>query len=201
MTIKHLSVHLGLGFALATFAVVAQTSTAQAQTGNQSDTTGAIVTTSDIAGGAFRFDDNPEREGLANQNAVNDVAGSVNQQLVSRTLRVVATDSPTPISATVQENLAVVVTNTGNVDAAAARLSSALANACGNPASTQNLVSSMVGLTAGGGVNPQQFLQATRAYNAFVNDSSGGCLSNPPDELRAIRSILAQLLNAALASG
>lgn len=203
MNIKYLPVHLGLGLALAIAGVVAQTSPARAQTGNQSDTTGAIVTTSDIVGG-FRFDDDPERRIAfrtpATQTAANTAAVSLNQTLAARNLPVVATDpSQTPISAAVQQNLEIILTNRGNVSAAQAQLVSELVSAGGNQTLAQNLVSSLVGLTATGRVSAEQFLIVIRAYNAFIESSTIEVLSNNPNPLRGIRAILAILLNATLA--
>jgi hypothetical protein len=203
MNIKYLPAHLGLGLALAIAGVVAQTSPARAQTGNQSDTTGAIVTTSDIVGG-FRFDDDPERRiafrTSAAQTAANTAAVSLNQTLAARNLPVVATDpSQTPISATVQQNLEIILTNRGNVSAAQAQLVSELVSARGNQTLAQNLVSSLVGLTATGRVSAEQFLIVIRAYNAFIESSTIEVFSNNPNPLRGIRAILAILLNATLA--
>jgi hypothetical protein len=54
MNIKHFPFHLGLSFTFALGLIICQTSQpASAQTNNQSDVTGAIVTTGDISGGRF----------------------------------------------------------------------------------------------------------------------------------------------------
>jgi hypothetical protein len=58
----------------------------------------------------------------------------------------------------------------------------------------------MVGLTAKGNVEAAQCQRVIRSYNVFIENSTVELLTNNPDELRAIRSVLAQLLNAAYAS-
>lgn len=203
MNVKHLPLHVGLGLALAVAGVVAQTPLARAQTGNQSDITGPMVTTSDIVGG---FNPGGDRRRdiafptSAIQNAANGAAVSINQQLEQRNLPVVVTDTRTAISAIVQQNLAVILTNTGNVDASVTLIINNLVSAGADRTLAQNLVSSLVGLTGRGRVSARQFLVVTRAYNAFIQNSPIELFSNNPDSLRAIRAILSILLNATFAS-
>ena len=200
MNIKHLSLHLGLGFALAISGVVSGTPQAQAQSGNQSDVTGAIITTSDIAGGfspgggrrvilVFRTDEI--------RNSVFNAARLVNQQLAQRNLPIVATGAPTAIPAIVQQNLESVLTASGNVDAGVRQTASDLVNAGANPTLAENLASSLRGLTAGGRVDAAKFDAVVRNYNALINASEQGSLENPAESLRAIQSMLSILLNAA----
>ncbi len=203
MAVKHLPFSLGLGLALAIAGIVAQTPRAHAQSGNQSDITGVIVTTSDIVGG---FNPGGGRRRIiafqtsAIQNAANDAAVSINQQLEQRNLPIVATDTRTAISATVQQNLATILTNTGNVDASVTLIVNNLVSAGADRTLSQNLVSSLVGLTTSGRVSAQQFLIVTRTYNAFIQNCPIEVFTDNPDSLRAIRSILSILLNATLAS-
>jgi len=206
MNVKHFPLQLGLGFALAIVSVVSQTSLANAQSGNQSDVTGAIVTTSDIVGG-FNYQYDRQRSEAVTfrsvqiQTSVNVAAVSINQQLQQGTLSIVSTDSSqTTISVTVQRNLLVIVTNTGNVNTTVTQYVSGLVNAGANQTLSQNLVISLVGLTAGGKVKASQCQRVIRAYNVFVENSSVEVFTNNPDELRAIRAILARLLNAAYAN-
>lgn len=205
MNIKHLPLHLTLGFALGISGVVSQTPLAQAQSGNQSDITGAIITTSDIAGG-FNFSGGDRQRIIAFastgiQTAVNSAAVSINQSLQQRSLAVVATDaSQTAISVTVQQNLLVILTNTGNVNTTVTQYVNGLVSAGANRTISQNLVISLVGLTAKSKVEAAQCQRVIRAYNVFIENSSIEVFTNNPDELRAIRSVLAQLLNAAYAS-
>ncbi len=203
MNIRHLPFHLGLSFALAICGVVSAILPAQAQRGNFSDVTGTIVTTSDAIGGGS----NPGGGGQLEtvfisgrvENAVNGAADLVTQQLAAGNLPVVATGAPTAIPAAVQQNLQVVVTATGNVDAVS-QLQTALVNAGADPTLAGNLASSLQGLTAGGTVDPAQFRAAIEAYNALINASTPDFLVQLPEELRAVQSLLATLLNAGYAS-
>lgn len=202
MKIKHLPLHLGLGLALAMAGVVARTPQVQAQSGNFSDITGTIVTTSDVAGGFSTSAD--RRRVLAFrtttiQNAVNNAANTINQQLAARNLPVpaVATGTPTPIPATVQENFQAVLTATGNVNAGIAQIESDLANAGANPTAARNLASSFQGLTAGGRVNAARLVAVVRAYNALIESNTTVAAFNA-ESLRTSQSVLSILLNAAL---
>lgn len=205
MNIKQLPLHLGLGLFLAVSGLVSQTPQAQAQSGNQSDITGAIMTTSDVAGG-FNFSGGDRRKIIAFaspgiQSAVDSAAVSINQQLQQQSLSIVATDaSQTGISVTVQQTLLVILTNTTNVDVSVRQYVTGLVNAGADRNLSQDLVLSLVGLTAKGRVEAAQCQKVIRAYNVFIESSSLDLFTNNPDELRAIRSILAQLLNAAYAS-
>jgi hypothetical protein len=205
MNIKHLPLQLSLGFALAISGAVCQTPQAQAQSGNQSDITGVIITTSDVAGG-FNFSGGDRRRLIAFaspgiQSSVNSAAISINQQLQQQSLAVVATDaSQTAVSVTVQQTLLIILTNTTNVDARVTQFVNGLVNAGAEANVSRNLVLSMVGLTAKGNVEAAQCQRVIRSYNVFIENSTVELLTNNPDELRAIRSVLAQLLNAAYAS-
>ncbi|NEQ20677.1 MAG: hypothetical protein F6K28_15850 [Microcoleus sp. SIO2G3] len=101
MNIKPFPLHVGIGFALALAGVVSHTPTAQAQTGNQSDTTGAIVTTSDIVSGALVSAEGGELFIVyitrPIEEAVNGAASLLNQQLAAGNLPVLSTDTPTCI--------------------------------------------------------------------------------------------------------
>jgi hypothetical protein len=202
MNIRHLSLQIGLGIVL-TIGSVISGNPVQAQIGNQSDTTGAIVTTSDITGGAFAPSGGGRRTIVfrTNQikNSVYSAAGTLNQQLAARVLPIVATGPQAAIPATVQQNLECVLTGGANTGNCIDQLVSALVNAGADPTLARNLVSSLRGLTDGGRVDAAQFDAVVRAYNAFINSSNAAILSNPPGELRGIQSILSILLNAAYA--
>ncbi len=198
--------HLPLGFALGCSLVLGGTLPAGAQTGNQSDITGVITTTSDIAGGAFAPGGtittftNPDI-----QAAVDEAAALISTQLAGGALPVAATNTPiTSISATVQQSLQSLLTETGNVAAVSSQIESALINAPGatntteNTTLVRNLITSLQGLTAGGSVSPPELVAAAEAYNAVIDASSGDFLTNPPPELLAIQSALSRLVNAAL---
>lgn len=204
MNIKHFPLHVGLGLALAIAGVVSHTPTAQAQTGNQSDTTGAIVTTSDMVSGALVSGDGGELVIVyitrPVEEAVNSAASLVNQQLAAGNLPVLSTDSPTPIPLTVQQNIEALVTGSGNVDASAAQIESGLVSAGADTTLARNLVASLRGLNSGATVDPAQFQAAIDAYNALINGSPDRLVLEIPEELKGIRSVLGILLNAGLAS-
>ncbi|HEY9669828.1 MAG TPA: hypothetical protein V6D11_00090 [Waterburya sp.] len=204
MNIKNLTLHVGLGFALAISGIVSQTPLAQAQSGNQSDVTGAIITTSDIAGG-FNFSSDRRRyiafRSAAIQDAVNTSAISINQQLVAGSLPIVSTDpTTTAISVTIQQNLQVILADTGNVDNSVVVIVNDLVNAGADRTLSQNFVYSLRGLTARGKVRAAKFQVVTRSYNTFIDNCSDQVFVNNPDSLRAIRAVLSIMLNAALAS-
>jgi hypothetical protein len=202
MNIRHLGLQIGVGVALAIAGVICE-NPAQAQTGNQSDTTGAIVTTSDITGGVFAPSGGGQRTIVYRTNqierSVYSAAGTLNQQLAARTLPIIATGPQTAISAAVQQNLECVLIGAANSGGCSDQLVSALVNAGADPTLTRNLVSSLRRLTDAGRVDAAQFNVVVRAYNAFINGSSATLLTNPPDELRAIQAVLSILLNAAYA--
>lgn len=191
---------IGLGFALGMVGIGAVSAPAQAQVGVQSDITGAIITTSDIVGG---FGGGGVRQFLSFrssriQAAVNDAAVVINQRLAAGTLPVVARGNvtATAIPGSVQQSFLVVLTSTGNVNASATQITNALVSAGASSTLAQNLVANLVGLT-GGTVSPAQLTALVNAYNALINASGYDFLNEPPEELRAIQSILAILLNAA----
>ncbi|MEQ8386802.1 MAG: hypothetical protein RH949_31050 [Coleofasciculus sp. A1-SPW-01] len=195
---RHLAFQLGLGLAVGVAGILSMTTSSQAQ----SDVSGNVITTSDIAGGFA-----PSRGGELIivyetpqiREDVFDATDFVNERLAQRNLPGVGNDT-SPIAGAVQGNLALVLTGTGNVDAGVSQIQNALVNAGANPTLAQNLATSLAGLTAGGSVNAAQFAAVVEAYNALISDSNFEFLREPPEELRAIRSVLAILLNAALAS-
>ncbi len=71
----------------------------------------------------------------------------------------------------------------------------------------QNLASNLLGLLSCSRlnppscqVNPAKLMAAVAAYNAVINASSEAFLKNPPTTLLAIRAILSDLVNAAIAA-
>lgn len=206
---------LCLGFALGSV-LLSGTLPAQAQSGNQSDISGASVTSSSITSGAFTPQYSSNGSGgsgsfteikFADPSAVanvNKAAGAVSSQLGLGKVPVIATNiSPnTVISAAVQQLLESVLTKTGNVNANSKQIVNALTNTPGSTSTTlaQKLVSKLKGLTAGGKVSPTQLVAAVKAYNAVIDTTSNGVLSAPPQELLAIQSVLATLVNAASAA-
>ncbi len=202
MNIKNLPLHFGLGLALAISGVVSGTPQAQAQTGNQSDVTGTIVTTSDMVGGFSPGGDrrlNQAFRTTAIQNAVNTAAASANQLLAQGNLPIVAIGPRTAISEVAQKNLECACTRSGNSKSCVSEIERDLVNAGANPTLARNLALSFEGLTAGGKVEAPRLVAAVRAYNALVSNSSAEFLSNPPESFRAMQSVLGILLNSALA--
>jgi hypothetical protein len=201
MNSKHLSLSLGLGLTLAIAGIVAKTSPARAQSGNFSDVTGTIVTTSDMVGGFSPGGDRRVNIVFPTsqiQQSVNSAASSVNQRLAAGNLPIVSTGAPNPIPASVQQTLESIVTGRSDAGDSVTRLERALVNAGADPTLARNLANSLRGLNSNGTVEAEQFRSVVRAYNALINSSSAAFLSNPPEELRAVQSILAILLNAAL---
>jgi hypothetical protein len=202
MKIRHLP-GFGLGVVVGCSVLfLAVVPSARAQSGNISDMTGNIITTSDIVGGALI--PGAEADGTAiaftsNQVAiaVNTAANSVNRFLAASNLPVVETGPPTAIPAIVQQNLQCLLSEVGNVNACVAQFQSALATAGVDATLAANLASSLRGLTSGGTVNAAQFTAVVAAYNAVINASDAQLLLNPPEQLRAIQAVLSILLNAA----
>ena len=165
-----------------------------AQTGNQSDITGPILSTSDFAGQTIST---PTVTGLGFQGgepaqiSVNQTAASVNTQLADNNLT-----SPTgiPIPAAIQELLLGILTGdaqvANNINALAAPFSGA------PPDLIQDLLNRLDGLTLGNTVNPVNLLAAVQAYNAMILASNEAFLANPPAELQAIQAFLAALVGA-----
>lgn len=204
MNIRHLPLYLGLSLALGIAGTFCGTQSAQAQSANLSDVTGNIITTSDIVGGFAPGGGNQVSFSFRTaeiRRAVNSEANTVNQLLAANNLPVVDTGAiPTPIPAAVQQNLLILLTARGNVDANVTQITNGLTNAGASPTLARNLALSLRGLTSGGTVPPGQFRAVIEAYNALISSSSYDFLNQPPEELRAIQAALSILLNAAYAS-
>lgn len=209
INIRHFPFHLGLSFTFGAVLMLCQTSLpAQAQTGNQSDVTGAIVTTSDIAGGTFAHS-TVGRSGRVvftrstDQAIVNQSAAKVLNQLNIITL---TSPAGNPIPSETQQNLLSVLTGSGPLQATASSgLTNALSSVQGGPTvdEAQQLVSNLHGLLTGGlkqrevryaKVNPTRLVAAVKAYNHLIDTSSAEFLNNPPPQLLAIQSLLLQLI-------
>lgn len=207
MQIKHQRFHLLLPLSLA-LGLLSATLPAQAQT-NQSDITGAITTTSDLAGGTFSSSQNnsvvttytsPQVSA-----AVQQAAATVSTQLSGGALPVAASDiSGASIPAATQQSLQNLITGTGDVAAVSSQIELALINAVGvastaeNAALVRTLTSSLQGIVGGASVTAPELRAAVEAYNAVIDASSGETLAAPPPELLAIRAVLSRLVSAAL---
>jgi hypothetical protein len=87
----------------------------------------------------------------------------------------------TSIPADVQGTLENVLKQTGDVNASAQQIASALINASGGTNATlEVLVSNLTGLTASNQVSPAKLTAAVTAYNAVIDASSNNYLTNPP---------------------
>lgn len=195
-----MKMQLRLGMAVAFCGLMAGVTPAQAQSGNFSDVTGSIITTSDIVGGFSPGGDrvvNLAFRTNAIANAVNNAAVAVNQQLASRNLPIAANGSPTAIPATVQQTVGCASTGSGDVAACVGQIEQGLVNGGANPVLARNLALSLDRLTINGQVEPSRLVALVRAYNGLINNSNAQFLSNPPEELRAVQSVLSILLNAA----
>ncbi|OPF15517.1 hypothetical protein B1L04_23850 [Microcystis aeruginosa KW] len=171
-------------------------SPAMAQTGNQSDATGPILSTSDFAGQTFPipFVRTEFQGGEPAQIAVNQAAASLNIQLADNNL---TSPTGTPIPAAVQELLLSILTGDAQAGNNINAVTGALYSAPGAPLDLiQDLLNRLEGLTLGNAVNPVNLLAAVQAYNAMILASNEAFLGNPPAELRAIQAFLAALVEA-----
>jgi len=166
-----------------------------AQTGNQSDATGPILSTGDfqtipitttVTGLGFQG-------GEPAQIAVNQAAASLNTLLADNNLT-----SPTgiPIPAAIQELLLSILTGDAQAGNNINAVIAGLYSAPGAPPLNviQDLLDSLEGLTRDEKVVPAKLLAAVQAYNAMILASNEEFLRNPPAELRAIQAFLAKLV-------
>jgi hypothetical protein len=190
--LKQVSIGLALGSLL-----VSTTLPAQAQTGNASDVTGAIITTGDIVGGAFA--PTPTTRGRSASISSASFAFALSQaisiiisQLAQGTLPIAVPGvAIASIPLTVQQTLLALLTGTGDP----AELESAIAAIVDDPALAAELIAALQGLVANGTASPTNLLAAVQAYNAVI-DASGVALGNPPPELVAVQSVLTALVSA-----
>jgi hypothetical protein len=170
-----------------------------AQTGNQSDATGPILSTSDFAGQTFPTTTTVTgfQGGEPAQISVNQAAASVNTQLADNNL---TSPTGTPIPAAFQELLLSILTGDAQAGNNINAVTAALTTAPGAPPLDviQDLLNRLEGLTLGNAVNPVNLLAAVQAYNAMILASNEEFLRNPPAELRAIQASLAKLVEATI---
>lgn len=180
--------------------------TAQAQT--QSDVSGAITTTSDLAGFNFSPGINSSTyttyTSPAVRATVEQIAAALSEQLAGGGLAVAATDIPgTSIPRSVQRALQDLLTADANAAEVSSQFEQALINAPGaantaeNTTLVRNLTSKLQGLIVDSRVEALQLRAAVEAYNAVIDASSGETLGSPPPELLAIRAVLSRLVAAA----
>ena len=172
-----------------------------AQTGNQSDITGPILSTSDFAGQTISLPITTTVTGLGFQGgepaqiSVNQTAASVNTQLADNNLT-----SPTgiPIPPAIQQLLLSILTGDAQAGNNINAVIAALSTVPGAPPLSviQNLLDSLNGLTSDNTVNPVKLLAAVQAYNAMISASNEAFLSNIPADIRAFGVSLAALVEA-----
>ncbi|GCL58676.1 hypothetical protein [Microcystis aeruginosa] len=174
-------------------------SPSMAQTGNQSDVTGPILSTGDFAGQTIPTTTvtvTGFQGGEPAQISVNQAAASVNTQLANNGL---TSPTGTPISPTVQQPILSILTADAQAGNNITAVTAALTTVPGAPPLSviQNLLDGLNGLTSGGAVNPANLLAAVQTYNAMILASNEAFLASPPAELRAIQASLAALVESA----
>jgi len=168
-----------------------------AQTGNQSDITGPILSTSDFAGQTLPITTTVTVTGFQGgepaQISVNQAAASVNTQLADNNL---TSPTGTPIPPAIQELLLGILTGDAQAGNNINAVTAALYSAPGAPPLNviQDLLASLEKLTRDDKVVPAKLLAAVLAYNAMILASNEEFLRNPPAELRAIQASLAKLV-------
>jgi hypothetical protein len=167
-----------------------------AQTGNQSDITGPVLSTSDFAGQTIPTTTvtvTGFQGGEPAQISVNQAAASVNTQLADNNL---TSPTGTPIPPAIQELLLGILTGDAQAGNNINAVTAALYSAPGAPPLNviQDLLASLEKLTRDEKVVPAKLLAAVRAYNAMILASNEEFLRNPPAELRAIQAFLAKLV-------
>jgi hypothetical protein len=166
-----------------------------AQTGNQSDATGPILSTGDFTGQTFPTTTTVTgfQGGEPAQTSVNQAAVSVNTQLGNNDL---TSPTGTPIPASSQQSILSILTGDAQAGNNVNSVTAALFTTPGAPPLNviQDLLASLDGLTKDKKVVPAKLLAAVRAYNAMILASNEEFLRNPPAELRAIQASLAKLV-------
>ncbi|MBE9016635.1 hypothetical protein IQ272_10910 [Chroococcidiopsidales cyanobacterium LEGE 13417] len=158
-----------------------------AQSNNQSDITGFIITTGDIVGGAFA----PGRNGDFNpaaQVAIDRAAAALNGLLAKGAIAGIPVET--------QQALASILTETGNSTSAATQFQTTLVAAGADAKLAAGFVKSLQGLTAGSVISPGKLVGAIEAYNALINGGSGNFLQVAAPQLQAVKAALLQLAEA-----
>ncbi|TRT88176.1 MAG: hypothetical protein EWV82_03125 [Microcystis aeruginosa Ma_AC_P_19900807_S299] len=172
-----------------------------AQTGNQSDITGPILSTSDFAGQTIPITTTVTGLGFQGgepaQISVNQTAASVNTQLADNNL---TSPTGTPIPPAFQESILSILTGDAQAGNNINAVTAALYTAPGAPPLNviEDLLASLERLTKDEKVVPAKLLAAVQAYNVMILASNEEFLRNPPAELRAIQASLAKLVEATI---
>ena len=170
-----------------------------AQTGNQSDATGAILSTGDFAGQTFPTTTTVTgfQGGEPAQISVNQAAASVNTLLADNNL---TSPTGTPIPPAVQESILSILTGDAQAGNNINAVIAALYAVPGAPPLNviEDLLALLEKLTKDKKVVPAKLLAAVQAYNVMILASNEEFLRNPPAELRAIQASLAKLVEATI---
>ena len=168
-----------------------------AQTGNQSDITGPVLSTSDFAGQTIPTTTvtvTGFQGGEPAQISVNQAAASVNTQLADNNL---TSPTGTPIPPAIQELLLGILTGDAQAGNNINAVIAALSTVPGAPLDIiEDLLNRLEGLTSDNTVNPVKLLAAVQAYNAMILASNEAFLSNIPADIRAFGVSLAALVEA-----
>jgi hypothetical protein len=172
-----------------------------AQTGNQSDITGPILSTSDFAGQTLPITTTVTVTGFQGgepaQISVNQAAASVNTLLADNNL---TSPTGTPIPPAVQESILSILTGDAQAGNNINAVIAALYAVPGAPPLNviEDLLALLERLTKDKKVVPAKLLAAVQAYNVMILASNEEFLRNPPAELRAIQASLAKLVEATI---
>jgi hypothetical protein len=172
-----------------------------AQTGNQSDITGPILSTSDFAGQTLPITTTVTVTGFQGgepaQISVNQAAASVNTQLADNNL---TSPTGTPIPPAFQESILSILTGDAQAGNNINAVIAALYAVPGAPPLNviEDLLALLERLTKDKKVVPAKLLAAVQAYNVMILASNEEFLRNPPAELRAIQASLAKLVEATI---
>jgi hypothetical protein len=170
-----------------------------AQTGNQSDATGPILSTGDFAGQTFPTTTTVTgfQGGEPAQISVNQAAASVNTLLADNNL---TSPTGTPIPPAVQQSLLSILTGEAQAGNNINAVIAALYAVPGAPPLNviEDLLALLERLTKDKKVVPAKLLAAVQAYNLMILASNEEFLRNPPAELRAIQASLAKLVEATI---
>jgi hypothetical protein len=170
-----------------------------AQTGNQSDATGPILSTGDFAGQTFPTTTTVTgfQGGEPAQISVNQAAASVNTLLADNNL---TSPTGTPIPPAVQQSLLSILTGEAQAGNNINAVIAALYAVPGAPPLNviEDLLALLEKLTKDKKVVPAKLLAAVQAYNVMILASNEEFLRNPPAELRAIQASLAKLVEATI---
>lgn len=178
--------------------IAAITTSAGAQSGNQSDVTGVSTTGSTIAGGAFAPGPVAVPVSPQVQAAITQASGRMVAQLVNGTLTSPA-GVPLAIPAATQRAVVALMTRWTAEGGSGAAVVADLAAAGAPYASVTALVESLAGLLTSPA--PGQLASAISNFNALVGTVDASFLVSPPPSFVAIQAVLANLVAAGRAAG